>query len=149
MSISDKINAALDKALYEAIEEKNSGKILTILTDEILKLTAKKLSVKEQCEIINRAFEINIKEGTYRSFFYRKIKPLMNTKNNDFVEKSSIKKTVVPTSPTPIKEDKEEETTTPTKEDKVAPIEPTNSLVKNLNKDFVRKTKPKFNKEDF
>lgn len=124
MSISDKINAALDKALYEAIEDKNSGKILTILTDEILKLTAKKLSVKEQCEIVNKAFDLNIKEGTYRSFFYRKIKPLMNTKNNDFVEKSSTKKTVVPTSPTPTKEDKEEETTPPTKEEKVAPKEP-------------------------
>ena len=80
MNISDKINTALDEVLNQAINENNVSKILTLLTDEILKLETKTISIREQCEIINKAFNLDIKESAYRSFYYRKIKKLLNRK---------------------------------------------------------------------
>jgi len=146
MSISDRIDIALNDTLDTAIKDGNVSKILTVLTDEILKL-AVKFSVKEQCEVINKAFGTDIKESAYRSSFYRNIKPLIDKKNNDFVEKSSRKNSSKKSSKTT---SQVAPTTQKTEDKKVAPLElERNSLVDNLNKTFVRKTKPKFTKEDF
>lgn len=97
MSVSDKIDNALNEVLNEAIASKKVSKILSLLTDEILKLCEKNISVKEQCEVINKAFNIKIKESAYSAYYYRNIKPLMNKKTSikeeEFIENSNNKKT--------------------------------------------------------
>jgi len=96
MSISDKINNALDEVLNEAIASKKVSKILSLLIDEILKLCEKNISVREQCEVINKAFNLDIKESAYSAFYYRNIKPLLSQNTSpktksEFVENSSPK----------------------------------------------------------
>jgi len=89
MNVSDKIDAALDEVLKEAIASKKVSKILSLLVDEILKLCEKNISVREQCEVINRAFKLDIKESAYSAFYYRNIKPLLGQKKDEFVKNST------------------------------------------------------------
>ena len=128
MSISDKIDNALNEVLNEAIKDKKVSKILAILTNEILKLCEKNLSVKEQCEVINKAFKLDIKESAYSAFYYRKIKPLLSketvVQTPPIVESKTStqkKKKTVANTATRTTQKTVEKTTAP-----VAPEEPTN-----------------------
>jgi len=89
MSVSDKINNALNDVLEDAIRSKKVSRILSLLTDEILKLCEKNISVREQCRVINKALNIDIKESAYSAFYYRNIKPLLTQKKDEFVKNST------------------------------------------------------------
>lgn len=92
MHISEKIEQATTDILNEVIKSQKSSKILSLLTDEIIKLAKKNITVSKQCEIINRAFNTNIKESTFSSFFYRNIKKKINSNSTQKVEKKTVKK---------------------------------------------------------
>jgi len=144
MSISDKINNALDEVLNEAIASKKVSKILSLLTDEILKLCEKNISVKEQCEVINKAFNLDIKESAYSAFYYRNIKPLLSQKTSpkkdEFVENSSPQnKKKTSSSLNEVKQEKEVK--------KVAPKEPINK--KSVKEIFKKTITHKSDLEDY
>ena len=119
-------------------------KALNLILPEIEKLKAQGIKNREQIAIFESMFDVKINYETYRQFVYSKLKKRPKKKKKTITsvpipeEEKTVSKTVEKTASKTVEKTVE----------KVAPIEP-NSLVKNLNKDFVRKTKPKFNKEDF
>lgn len=127
---TDNVRLKVAKQYFVDYTKNGTGilKALSLLLPEIEKLKEQGIRNREQIAILESMFDVKINYETYRQFVYAKLK----------------KRPPVAPEITPPVAPKKEPKTTP----QVAPKEP-NSLVKNINKDFVRKTKPKYNKEDF
>ena len=143
MSISERIDKQkallIDKAINSYKENgRGLSTALKLMKNDIQKMRDEGLSLKQQIDILDGIFDVKIKYDTYKKWSQRHFKKVPEVENKDTKKVVEITKKETPVQGTK---------TDTKKNEKVAQkSEPKINKTVDLNKPFVRKTKPKFDK---